>query len=124
MELNEFWIPDFDLLPNHPRARELRPARQVDLRTNFSSDSPISRSSVKHDDPTMASSSSASSSRPDPAFSTLAALQSTFVLRPQTRSYNHQYANMYFARLVQLRQAVLERAEKKWGQAAGEFSSL
>lgn len=72
----------------------------------------------------MASSSSASSSRPDPAFSTLAALQSTFVLRPQTRNYNHQYANMYFARLVQLRQAVLERAEKKWGQAAGEFFSL
>lgn len=62
--------------------------------------------------------------RPEPAFSSLPELASTFVLRAQTRNYNHQYANMYFARLVQLRAAVQAEAERKWAKAAGASSSV
>lgn len=64
-------------------------------------------------------STSARAPRPAPAYSTLPDLASSFVLQARTRSYAHQYANMYFARLVQLREAVRARAEAKWGKAAG-----
>jgi DNA polymerase delta subunit 2 len=66
-----------------------------------------------------AAGSTAAPPRPEPAYSPLPELASTFVLRAQMRNYNHQYANMYFARLVQLRAAVQAEAERKWAKAAG-----
>ncbi|KZT65450.1 hypothetical protein DAEQUDRAFT_759330 [Daedalea quercina L-15889] len=43
----------------------------------------------------------------------------SFVLGASNRSYKHQYANIYFARLQLLRKYVLARAKRRWKDVSG-----
>ena len=52
--------------------------------------------------------------RPTTSFSTLPELSKPFLLDSQARSYRHQYSNIYFVRLVELRPIVEERALERW----------
>ncbi|CED83110.1 DNA polymerase delta, regulatory subunit 55 [Phaffia rhodozyma] len=57
--------------------------------------------------------------RPDSHYSALPNLNNAFSLKGVSRSYDHQYASLYFSRLVHLRPPVKARAEKKWKGAQG-----
>ncbi|WVQ78160.1 hypothetical protein IAT38_000241 [Cryptococcus sp. DSM 104549] len=57
--------------------------------------------------------------RPNPSFSHLTEFSKPFLLDPSTRSYKHQYANIYFVRLVELRPTVEERARERWKSVQG-----
>ena len=54
------------------------------------------------------------SRRPSAAYSSLSELSKPFLIDPSQRSYKHQYANIYFVRLVELRPIVEERAGERW----------
>jgi DNA polymerase delta subunit 2 len=54
-------------------------------------------------------------------YSSLPELSSKFLIDPTQRSYKHQYSNIYFVRLVELRPKVEERAAKRWASVRGEF---
>ncbi|KAI8998845.1 DNA polymerase alpha/epsilon subunit B-domain-containing protein [Trametes punicea] len=43
----------------------------------------------------------------------------SFIIREKDRTYRHQYANIYFVRLRELRKHVEERAKKRWNEIAG-----
>jgi len=45
-----------------------------------------------------------------------------FLLGDKSKSYQHQFANLYFMRLSALRKGVLARAQSKWGQTDGAHS--
>lgn len=60
--------------------------------------------------------------RPVVAYSSLPQLSSPFFIDPALRSYKHQYSNIYFVRLVELRPIVEEHAEKRWANVKGELS--
>ncbi|KAH9934898.1 DNA polymerase alpha/epsilon subunit B-domain-containing protein [Fomitopsis serialis] len=45
----------------------------------------------------------------------------SFVLSASNRSYKHQYANIYFARLQLLRKYVLARARRRWKDVSGKL---
>ncbi|WVO17005.1 hypothetical protein L204_104691 [Cryptococcus depauperatus] len=53
--------------------------------------------------------------RPNPGFDPLPHLSQPFHIDPATRSYSHQYANIYFVRLVEQRPIVEKKALEKWG---------
>ena len=57
------------------------------------------------------------------SFSTLPELSKPFHLDPTARSYTHQYSNIYFVRLVELRPVVEDRAERRWNEVRGERAS-
>ncbi|WWC69696.1 uncharacterized protein I206_103639 [Kwoniella pini CBS 10737] len=59
------------------------------------------------------------STRPNPSYSTLPELSKPFILDSSSRSYKHQYANIYFVRLVELRPIVEDRAQEKWKSVRG-----
>lgn len=69
-----------------------------------------------------------SSQRPTPTTSALSELSAPLRISSSTRSYGHQYANIYFIRLVQLRDEVMQRAEARWahvqGSAEGEQANI
>lgn len=46
-----------------------------------------------------------------------------FAINTANRSYQHQYANIYFVRLRLLRGAVEETAKRRWKQVAGEHAN-
>jgi hypothetical protein len=58
--------------------------------------------------------------RPVVAYSSLPELSSKFMIDAAQRSYKHQYSNIYFVRLVELRPKVEERAAKRWANVRGE----
>ncbi|KAK8870000.1 hypothetical protein IAR55_000570 [Kwoniella newhampshirensis] len=58
--------------------------------------------------------------RPNPPYSSLPELSKPFLLDPASRSYKHQYANIYFVRLVELRPVVEERAQERWKSVRGK----
>jgi DNA polymerase delta subunit 2 len=58
-------------------------------------------------------------SRPVVAYSSLPELSAPFFIDPASRSYKHQYSNIYFVRLVELRPIVEERAAKLWANVRG-----
>jgi len=60
--------------------------------------------------------------RPTTSFSTLPQLSKPFLLDPEARSYRHQYSNIYFVRLVELRPIVEDRAQERWGGVRGQLS--
>ncbi|KAI0665028.1 DNA polymerase alpha/epsilon subunit B-domain-containing protein [Cubamyces menziesii] len=43
----------------------------------------------------------------------------SFIIKAVDKSYRHQYANIYFVRLRELRQHVEQRAKKRWNEVAG-----
>ncbi|KAF7304732.1 Glutamate decarboxylase [Mycena kentingensis (nom. inval.)] len=43
----------------------------------------------------------------------------SFLITTATKSYKHQYANIYFLRLSHLRSSVLEKARERWADAPG-----
>lgn len=57
--------------------------------------------------------------RPVVDYSTIPELSNKFVIDPKQRSYKHQYSNIYFVRLVELRPMVEERAAKRWSKVRG-----
>ena len=57
--------------------------------------------------------------RPAAPYSSLSKLSGPFLIDPSTRSYKHQYSNMYFVRLVQLRPIVEERGGERWEGVRG-----
>jgi len=59
--------------------------------------------------------------RPSTTYSSLSELSKPFLIDPSQRSYKHQYANIYFVRLVELRPIVEERAAERWGGVRGEL---
>lgn len=63
---------------------------------------------------------SASSKRPVVPYSSLPELSKPFYIDPAQRSYRHQYANIYFVRLVELRPVVEQRAAERWAGVRGE----
>ncbi|WVQ70346.1 uncharacterized protein L199_008573 [Kwoniella botswanensis] len=60
------------------------------------------------------------SMRPNPSYSTLQELSKPFILDSNHRSYKHQYANIYFVRLVELRPIVEEKAHERWKSVRGK----
>ena len=58
--------------------------------------------------------------RPATAYSSLSELSKPFLIDPSSRSYKHQYANIYFVRLVELRPIVEERAGERWKSVRGK----
>ncbi|RXK39940.1 DNA polymerase delta subunit 2 [Tremella mesenterica] len=58
--------------------------------------------------------------RPTTSYSSLTELSAPFLLDPSTRNYKHQYSNIYFVRLVELRPIVEERATERWGNIRGK----
>ncbi|KZT11491.1 uncharacterized protein LAESUDRAFT_755134 [Laetiporus sulphureus 93-53] len=44
----------------------------------------------------------------------------SFVLRAESRSYSHQYSNIYYLRLQLLKRFVLARARRRWKEVAGD----
>ncbi|OAX36419.1 hypothetical protein K503DRAFT_695182 [Rhizopogon vinicolor AM-OR11-026] len=44
----------------------------------------------------------------------------SFEIDAKNKSYRHQYANIYFTRLIMLKNAVEERARARWGRLANE----
>ncbi|CAK9780848.1 unnamed protein product [Cutaneotrichosporon oleaginosum] len=59
-------------------------------------------------------------SRPVVAYSSLSELSAPFFIDPTSRSYKHQYSNIYFVRLVELRPIVEARAAKLWAKVRGK----
>ncbi|WVR04983.1 hypothetical protein IAU60_001995 [Kwoniella sp. DSM 27419] len=59
-------------------------------------------------------------SRPNPTYSTLPEQSKPFVVAPESRSYKHQYANIYFVRLVELRPTVEDKAKERWKGIRGK----
>lgn len=59
--------------------------------------------------------------RPTSSYSSLPELSKPFLIDPSSRSYKHQYANIYFVRLVELRPIVEERAGERWKNVKGVF---
>lgn len=57
--------------------------------------------------------------RPATSYSSLSELSKPFLIDPSSRSYKHQYANIYFVRLVELRPIVEERAGERWKNVKG-----
>lgn len=57
--------------------------------------------------------------RPTPSYDPLAGLSKPFTIDPASRSYKHQYANIYFVRLVEQRPTVEEKATEKWKDVKG-----
>jgi len=57
--------------------------------------------------------------RPVVPYSTIPELSNKFVIDPKQRSYKHQYSNIYFVRLVELRPRVEERAAQRWAKVRG-----
>jgi DNA polymerase delta subunit 2 len=43
------------------------------------------------------------------------------LLKKQDASYKHQYANLYFVRLAQLRKHTIARAKERWKDTTGTF---
>ena len=62
--------------------------------------------------------------RPSTSYSSLPELSKPFLLDPTTRSYKHQYSNIYFVRLVELRPIVEKRASERWGGVRGESARV
>jgi hypothetical protein len=60
--------------------------------------------------------------RPMTAYSSLSELSKPFLIDPKHRSYKHQYANVYFVRLVELRPIVEERAGERWKSVRGKLT--
>jgi hypothetical protein len=67
--------------------------------------------------------SSSSIKRPTAAYSSLPELAKPFYVDPSERSYRHQYANIYFVRLVELRPVVEQAASDKWSRVRGELDA-
>lgn len=59
--------------------------------------------------------------RPVTTYSSLPELSAPFYIDPAQRSYKHQYANIYFVRLVELRPIVEERAGERWAHIRGQL---
>lgn len=57
--------------------------------------------------------------RPAPPYDPLIELSKPFTIDPTSRSYKHQYANIYFVRLVEQRPTVEEKAREKWKNVKG-----
>lgn len=53
--------------------------------------------------------------RPVVPYSSLPELSKGFFIDPSKRSFKHQYSNIYFVRLVELRPIVEEHAKQLWG---------
>ncbi|KAL7422155.1 DNA polymerase delta small subunit Cdc1 [Cryptotrichosporon argae] len=53
-------------------------------------------------------------------YTSLPELSAPFLLDPATRSYKHQYSNIYFVRLVELRPVVEANAARKWKDVRGQ----
>jgi DNA polymerase II small subunit/DNA polymerase delta subunit B len=64
--------------------------------------------------------SSEPSRRQTATYSSLPELSKPFLLDPASRSYKHQYSNIYFVRLVELRPIVEERAQERWRSVRGQ----
>ncbi|BEJ16257.1 hypothetical protein CspHIS471_0508620 [Cutaneotrichosporon sp. HIS471] len=58
--------------------------------------------------------------RPVVAYSSLPELSAPFFIDPASRSYKHQYSNIYFVRLVELRPIVEEHAAERWANVRGK----
>ncbi|ORX39674.1 DNA polymerase alpha/epsilon subunit B-domain-containing protein [Kockovaella imperatae] len=58
--------------------------------------------------------------RPSTSYSNLAELSAPFHIDPAQRSYRHQYSNIYFVRLVELRPIVERNAQARWGGVRGK----
>lgn len=52
-------------------------------------------------------------------YSSLPELSAPFLIDSGQRSYKHQYANIYFVRLIELRPVVEERAAQRWKNVRG-----
>ncbi|ORY25755.1 DNA polymerase alpha/epsilon subunit B-domain-containing protein [Naematelia encephala] len=63
---------------------------------------------------------SVSLTRPTTTYSSLPELSKPFLIDAAHRSYKHQYSNIYFVRLVELRPIVEERAKEKWSSVRGK----
>jgi DNA polymerase delta subunit 2 len=50
--------------------------------------------------------------------------QDLFVIDARNRSYKHQYSNIYFTRLHQLKSPVQEAAAKRWNKTPGSLVKL
>lgn len=61
--------------------------------------------------------------RPTTSYSALPELSKSFLLDPAQRSYRHQYANIYFVRLVELRPIVEQEAQERWKSVRGESNA-
>ena len=59
------------------------------------------------------------SKRPTVTYSNLSELSAPFYINPAQRSYRHQYSNIYFVRLVELRPIVEKNAQERWGAVRG-----
>lgn len=57
--------------------------------------------------------------RQAPSYDPLIELSKPFTIDPASRSYKHQYANIYFVRLVEQRPTVEEKAREKWKNVKG-----
>ncbi|TYJ55337.1 hypothetical protein B9479_003951 [Cryptococcus floricola] len=57
--------------------------------------------------------------RPSPSYDPLLEVSKQFTVLPANRSYKHQYANIYFVRLVEQRPTVEKRAIEKWKKVKG-----
>lgn len=62
--------------------------------------------------------------RPVVAYSSLPELSAPFFIDPASRSYKHQYSNIYFVRLVELRPIVEEHAAERWANVRGELTTF
>ena len=62
-----------------------------------------------------------SSHRPTTSYSNLPELSAPFHIDSVQRSYKHQYSNIYFVRLVELRPVVEKNAQERWGSVRGEL---
>lgn len=65
-----------------------------------------------------------SAQRPTTRYSSLSELSKPFLIDPSSRSYKHQYANIYFVRLVELRPIVEERANERWKNVRGRYHNM
>lgn len=59
--------------------------------------------------------------RPVVPYSPLHELSAPFLIDPSKRSYKHQYSNIYFVRLVELRPMVEAEAKRKWKKVRGRI---
>nr|WRH23603.1 DNA polymerase delta subunit 2 [Naematelia aurantialba] len=64
--------------------------------------------------------SSAPLVRPTTTYSSLPELSKPFLIDSAQRSYKHQYSNIYFVRLVELRPIVEEQAKERWSAVRGK----
>lgn len=59
--------------------------------------------------------------RPTVSYSGLPELSKPFIVDQEHRSYKHQYSNIYFVRLVELRPVVEQQANERWTGVRGGF---